>query len=92
MEIIAKTNNQGVLIQASEEEVKEILNAVIGKRPDKIEIGQKIPAIDYATTITKIKSLSNNQKFKYLLEYNDEFQKQLNELKSAIESASKIDL
>ena len=64
MEIIAKTK-EGVLIQASEREVKEILNAVSGHRPEVLSIGQKIPAIDYASTITKVKSLGDSYEFTF---------------------------
>jgi hypothetical protein len=92
MEIIATTSGNGFLIQASDSEVKEILNAVTGKKPEKIEIGQKIPAIDYATTITKIKSLGEHYDFKELSRHLDAFQKHFNSLVMGVEQASKIEL
>ena len=56
MEIIAKTEN-GVIINATNDEVNEILNAVSGAKPEKLKIGMKIPAIDYASTIRKVQGL-----------------------------------
>ena len=58
MIIIAKTEN-GYLIEAKPNEVKEILTAVVGDNIKEIKIGQKIPAIDYAGTIKKVKSIMN---------------------------------
>lgn len=49
MNIIAKTND-GFLINATEKELSEIIKSVTGMAPKEINIGQKIPAIDYATT------------------------------------------
>jgi len=91
MEIIAKTK-EGCLIQASEKEIKEILRAVLGKELKEIEIGQKIPAIDYASTITKIKSLNDCYDYKNLLSYSKSFVEEVEELKKAVEDASKIDI
>jgi len=91
MEIIAKTTD-GCLIQATEAEVKEILKAVSGELPDKITIGQKLPAIDYASTITKIKALEKNDKYRYLLSDIDTFNKTVDTLKMAVQNASSIDV
>lgn len=90
MEIIAKTN-QGVLISATENEVKEILNAVSGQKPKDIEIGQKIPAIDYSTTIVKIKTLSENTYFKDLVRYASYFTKHVDDLTKVVGDAGKIE-
>ena len=53
MQVIAKTS-EGFLISATHNEISEILRSVNGKVPEKIDIGQKIPAIDYASSITKV--------------------------------------
>lgn len=91
MEIIAKTNS-GVMIQATEAEVKEIINAVTGKKPEKIEIGQKIPAIDYASTITKIKTLSSDYNFTELLNRSKQFIDKVSELKETVDNAKNIEV
>ncbi len=91
MEIIAKTID-GVLIQASEREVNEILNAVTGKVPDKLSIGQKIPAIDYACTITKVKALGGSYEFKTLLERCDKFTKEVERLTASVQETGKINI
>jgi len=46
MEIIAKSKD-GVIITASNNEVKEILSAVNGVKPEKVEVGMKLPATNY---------------------------------------------
>ena len=92
MKIIAKTANQSVLIEATEQEVREILNAVTGNRPKEIEIGDKIPAIDYASTITKIKSLNENNNFVNLISYAERFLNEVDGLKKKVSDASKIEM
>lgn len=92
MKIIAKTANQSVLIEATEQEVREILNAVTGNRPKEIEIGVKIPAIDYASTITKIKSLNENNNFVNLISYAERFLNEVDGLKKKVSDASKIEM
>lgn len=92
MKIIAKTAGNSVLIEATEQEVKEILNAVTGNKPEKVEIGDRIPAIDYASTITKIKSLSESSTFRNLVNYVDSFKRDVDSLKQVVDSASKIEL
>jgi len=92
MEIIAKTSGTGVLINATEQEVKEILNAVMGKSPDKIEIGQKIPAIDYASTIRKIQSLEKDYVFTNLVDYGRRFNESIEQLKQSVVKASQIQI
>lgn len=91
MEIIAKTTG-GFLIQATGEEIKEILNSVTGSKPEKIEIGQKIPAIDYASTITKIKALNKQNDFERLIYYAEDFNKYVNTLKEVVGNCTKIEL
>lgn len=92
MKIIAKTANQSVLIEATEEEVREILNAVTGYKPKEIAIGDKIPAIDYASTITKIKSLNEHSYYRNLISYSNDFIKEVQKLRGIVEQASNIDL
>ena len=91
MEIIATTST-GVLIQATGNEVKEILNAVTGNRPEKLEIGQRIPAIDYASTITKVKELRDSYHFKNVLEHAKKFNKELEGLVTATGKAGDLEL
>ena len=55
MKIIAETK-EGFLINASKEEVNAVLTSTNGvlQTKDSIETGQKIPKIDYASTISKV--------------------------------------
>lgn len=91
MEVIAKTNGQGFLIKATESEIKEIVNAVTGSRPKEIEIGQKIPAIDYASTIFKIKTLKNDPYFKDLIRYSQTVSKTIDDFQNAVSKAALIE-
>ncbi len=91
MEIIAKTKN-GVLINASTKEVNEILNAVNGEEPKELNVGMKIPAIDYASTIRKVKSLAGNYSFRQITEYTLKFYNEVNALTNVVEAGAKIDL
>ena len=90
MEIIAKTRMGGCLIEASAGEVTAILTAVSGKSPEKLEIGQRIPAIDYASTINKIKALGDNFAFTALVERTARFSTEIEELKRSVREASEI--
>lgn len=90
MEVIAKTNN-GVLIQATESEVQEILNAVHGKRPESIQIGMKIPAIDYASSITKLKALSDNSDLRYLQSHLNSFKNHVDTLTQAVKNVQNLE-
>ncbi len=89
MEIIAKTDN-GYLINGTEEEVKEILRAVNGKDTKDIEIGQKIPAIDYAATITKLKSLPNQYEYQRLISSAKEFSETIKELDNIVKNSTNL--
>ena len=91
MEIIAATG-EGFLIQASESEIEEILRAVSGKAPEKLSIGQRIPAIDYASTITKIKELEKNTEYTYMLERIERFNVVVSALKESVQKASTIEI
>lgn len=90
MEVIAKTNG-AFLIQATESEIKEIVNAVAGNRPKEIEIGQKIPAIDYASTILKIKTLKDDSYFTELIRYSQAVNKAIGEFDQAVKKAALIE-
>lgn len=83
MEIIGKIKG-GVLISATDSEVKEILRATLGQTSIYVSIGIKIPAIDYATTITKIKQLSEDYAFRSLLTKTKEFVKEIEELTEVV--------
>ncbi len=91
MEITAKTAN-GYLINATTKEVQSILTSVNGKLPDCLEIGQKIPAIDYASTIEKIKQLKNEYSYMEMLRRLEDFNKIVEELQKAIEKANDIEI
>ncbi len=91
MEITAETKN-GYLIQASGSEIREILSAVTGTKPKEISIGQRIPAIDYATTITKIKALGESYRFLELFKELKRFNEDAEELKLAVEKAGEIEV
>lgn len=91
MIIIAKTKD-GYLIHATKNEIKEILTSVTGERPDELKIGQKIPAIDYASTITKVKSLSDNYSFKQLLQYADNFHGSVIEMGEIVNNTKSIEI
>ena len=91
MEVIAKTKD-GVIINATESEVNEILKSVTGDTPKELKIGQKIPAIDYASSITKLKTLNNVWEFTNLVSGVERFKSYFDELKDAIKSASSIEI
>ena len=91
MEIIALTND-GVLISATENEVKEIINSVSGARPEKLKIGQKIPAIDYAASITKVKALDSSYDMRELVKKGEAVVEAITELKKVTSAAANIDL
>lgn len=89
MEIIANTND-GYLIKGTKSEVEEILRAVQGTVPEKILIGQKIPAIDYSATITKLKKLPEEYNYKQLIQYAEKFNDMINELRDVVDNSTKI--
>lgn len=91
MEIIAKTET-GVIISATTKEVKEILRSVTGETVEKVNIGKKIPAIDYAASITKVKDLNDNYEFTQLRSRVKSFTKEFDKLENSIEQASSIDV
>jgi hypothetical protein len=91
MEVIGKTKDS-FLISATESEIKEIVSAVTGSKPKEIEIGQKIPAIDYSSTITKVKTLRNCEHLNDLNKRAKYFTKKLDDLNEAIDKASEIDI
>ena len=91
MEIIAKTKS-GVLINATESEVEAMVNAVTGQKPKEIKIGLKVPAIDFASTITKVRALADNYSFRKIIEHTDDFKVYLNELVSVVNHPKEIDV
>lgn len=90
MQVIATTNS-GVLISATNEEVVEILRSVNGEAPKEIRIGQKIPAIDYAGSVSKLKSLKGAYHFTSLCTYVDQFIGSFENLKVSVENAASFD-
>jgi hypothetical protein len=91
MEVIAKTNG-AFLIQATESEIKQILNAVNGVMPPTVEIGQKMPAIDYAATITKVKTLGQSQVIRDLVSSQERLKRELDWMVDALKRATEIEL
>jgi hypothetical protein len=89
MEIVAKTKG-GVLISATDSEANEILRSVNGAAPKELLIGQKLPAIDYAASITKVKELKGAYCFTNLVRAFDSFAEEVSTLKEAVENASSI--
>jgi len=89
MKIIANTGD-GYLIEATNSEVKEILSAVLGSAPKEIEVGQKIPAIDYASTIRKVKGLPESHAFSNLIAYAGRFNEAVQELNDVVNNATDI--
>ena len=89
MEIIATTSD-GVIITATSKEVKEILTSINGERPKELKIGQKIPAIDYGSTLTKLKNLKSHSKFRYMIDYEQDFHNTVKELITAVSQLSDI--
>ncbi len=89
MEIIAKTDT-GFLINGTKSEIEEILRAVHGSVPENIEIGKKIPAIDYSATITKLKKLPEEYEYKSLISYAKKFNIIIDELNEVVEKATEL--
>lgn len=81
MKIIA-TTEKGVIIEATDQEIKAVLSAV--GINDKPSIGQKIPAFDYGSLISRAKSLRNNSYLNELEIRLKYFNTAFNELKEAI--------
>lgn len=91
MEIIAAISD-GFLVKATTEEIASILTAVNGKTPSDFGIGQKIPAIDYASTIEKVKFLKSNRDYKAMLDRRELFNKTVDQLQESIEKAGSIEI
>ena len=85
MNVIARTG-KGVLIEATDNEVNQILNAVLGSDKDrKIDIGTKIPAVDYSATITKLKGLRDSYDIKRAIENTGHILDDLEKLRNQLE-------
>ena len=69
-----------------------MLRSVTGKVPEKLEIGQRIPAIDYASTITKVKQLGNSYDFTQMQARIREFNKSFEVLTGAVASAASLEV
>lgn len=91
MEVVAKTK-EGFLIESTTQEIKEIINSVTGSKPNEIPIGQKIPAIDYASTITKIKSLQSNSLYTEFIRYHKRLSLAVEEFSNEVNNAANIEL
>lgn len=85
MKIIAKSQD-GFLLEATESEINQILNAVLGKDEKRSPgIGTKLPAVDYAATITKIKGLKDSYDIKTAIQYTTNVLKELEKLNNSLE-------
>ena len=92
MEIIAKTEH-GFIISASENEVREIIHSVTGNSaPKEIPIGQKLPAIDYAQSIKKLKELKDDYTYKQLKSYLSNLYSEFVKFSGAVENAASIEI
>ena len=91
MKVIATTKT-GFIIEAESGEVRSILVAVTGESPKDIKIGQKIPSIDYASTIKKIQALGESAEFRRLIGYAEDFQDTVQQLKCIVLESSSIDI
>lgn len=91
MNVIAKTKD-GFLINATEKELEEIIKSVTGEKPKEIKIGQKIPAIDYASTITKVKTLSDDYYFKQIFNALKNFNETADKLKGSVTEAEGLEI
>lgn len=87
MEVIASTT-AGFLISATPDEINSILSSVNGKAPKEIIIGQKIPAIDYAASITQIKGLKESYDFRTICTHVNSFKEAFDKLKEKIDKAA----
>lgn len=95
MKVIAKAvvnGGDGVFIEATDDEVKEIVCSVSGSKPAHIEVGQKIPALDYASTLIKIKKLKDYNWFKEIFKDLEKFNTAAEKLKDSVEKASEIEI
>lgn len=90
MKIIAKTNS-GYLIEATETEVENIIRSTSGVTPKDIQMGTKIPGIDYASTITKIQSLKDNYEFKQLVRSVNSFNREFDSLVEGVKKTEGIE-
>lgn len=92
MKVVASTTN-GFLVEATNEEIVAIVRAVSGNIPKEgIAIGQKIPAIDYASTIARVKNLGESYEFTGLSRSVALFSGEFEKLRASVELASSIDL
>jgi len=92
MKIIATTKD-GFLIEATRNEVDEIVRATLGTIPnDDNLIGQKLPAIDYAESIRKIRDLKGDYNFRQIFTALENFNKEAAKFKKVIEDTENINL
>ena len=87
MNIIAKTSD-GYMISASESELKAIFSAVSKPITDKnpINIGDKLPAYDYAATIQKCKDFRQSHDFRTFKSTRENLARVMSEYIESIES------
>lgn len=89
--IVIATTADGCLISATTAEVKAIITSVNGTAPKDILIGQKLPAIDYASSIAKVKALNDDFDYKALFKRLDGLNRSADALKDAVNAAANIE-
>lgn len=92
MIVIANAAGDKWLIEATTIEVKAIQSAVQGKAPEKVSIGDKLPAIDYAATIQAVKDLSDTANYKNLIYNANQMIKSVEGFEEAAKAAKSLTL
>jgi len=61
-------------------ELTHLLQSATGKSPDKIEIGQKLSAVDYLTSAIKAREIGESYQFREMVRETNNFIKTYKEL------------
>lgn len=88
--VVIATTPDGYIIQATALEVKEILTAVTGTLLTGVVVGQKIPALDYASTIRKLQSLKNDNSYVNMMSHFRDLHNKIKSFEDQINNASQI--
>jgi len=83
MKIIAETEN-GFLIEATRIEAQTIVRATHGSKTEKVCVGIKITASDYATVITKLQGIPYSYDIEELERHTDNLLKTILDIKEAV--------
>lgn len=88
MKIVAQTND-GFLLSASQQELISLLTS-FGVKDAKPQIGQEVPAADFARNITHLKNFGNSYDFSTLKEKLKHLNDAVNSVESQLEVVSKV--